>query len=110
MAKKTKANVIEITAPITGESVQLEKVPDEAFFSQKYMGDGVAIEPAEGTVIAPFDATVAHMIHTNHAIIIEHESGLQLLIHIGVNTVALDGKGFTARVATGETVKKKGRR
>jgi PTS system glucose-specific IIA component len=99
---KSKQKTIEILAPLTGKVVPLTEVPDEAF-AGKHMGDGLAIEPAEGKIIAPFDGTVSHLIHTNHAIIIEHASGLQLLIHIGINTVALNGDGFQAQVSTGDT-------
>lgn len=98
---KSKQNTIEILAPLSGKVVPLSAVPDEAF-AGKHMGDGLAIEPTEGKIIAPFDGTVAHLIHTNHAIIIEHMSGLQLLIHIGINTVALNGDGFKAHVSSGD--------
>ncbi|MGG1638299.1 PTS sugar transporter subunit IIA [Paenibacillus sp. NRS-1760] len=99
---KSKQKTIEISAPLSGKVVPLTAVPDEAF-AGKHMGDGLAIEPSEGTIVAPFDGTVSHLIHTNHAIIIEHASGLQLLIHIGINTVALNGDGFEAHVASGDT-------
>lgn len=101
---KSKQKTIEITAPLSGKVVPLSAVPDEAF-AGKHMGDGLAIEPVEGKVTAPFDGTVAHLIHTNHAIIIEHASGLQLLIHIGINTVAMNGDGFTAHVGSGDSFK-----
>lgn len=99
---KSKSKAIEVSAPLSGKVVSLSAVPDEAF-AGKHMGDGIAIEPSEGKVIAPFDGTVSHLIHTNHAIIIEHASGLQLLIHIGINTVALGGDGFKAHVSSGDT-------
>lgn len=101
---KSKNKKLDIASPMTGMSVPLEKVPDEAF-AGKHMGDGVAIEPAEGILAAPFDGTVAHLIQTKHAIILEHESGVQLLAHIGINTVALKGEGFTALVQTGDKVR-----
>jgi sugar PTS system EIIA component len=101
---KASDNRLEIASPMTGTSVPLEQVPDEAF-AGKYMGDGIAVEPSEGKLIAPFDGKVAHMIHSSHAIILEHESGLQLLAHIGINTVALGGEGFKAHVQTGDEVK-----
>ncbi|CAM4069317.1 PTS glucose transporter subunit IIA [Paenibacillus alkaliterrae] len=99
---KTKSKTIEILAPLSGEVLALTAVPDEAF-AGKHMGDGIAIEPSEGKIVAPFDGTVAHLIHTNHAIIVEHNSGLQLLIHIGINTVALNGNGFRAHVSSGDS-------
>lgn len=97
-------NQIEIVAPMTGKAVPLEQVPDEAF-AQKFMGDGVAIEPADGVLVSPFDGKVAHLIDTHHAVIVEHESGLQMLLHIGINTVALKGQGFHAKAAAGDAVK-----
>ncbi|BBH24891.1 PTS glucose transporter subunit IIA [Paenibacillus baekrokdamisoli] len=102
--KTKKSTTIDIVSPITGMAVSLEHVPDDAF-AGKHMGDGVAIEPEVGKVIAPFNAVVSHIIHTNHAVILEHESGLQVLIHVGINTVALKGEGFKSFVQTGDTVK-----
>lgn len=101
---KSKQKTIDITAPLSGNVVPLSAVPDEAF-AGKHMGDGLAIEPTEGKVAAPFDGTVSHLIHTNHAIIVEHASGLQLLIHIGINTVALSGDGFIPHVSSGDSFK-----
>jgi sugar PTS system EIIA component len=101
---KSKNKKLDIASPMTGTAVPLEKVPDDAF-AGKHMGDGVAIEPSEGRLVAPFDGTVAHLINTKHAIILEHESGVQLLAHIGINTVALKGEGFTALVKTGDKVR-----
>lgn len=103
LSNKTKTNRLEIASPITGKAVELEQVPDEAF-AGKHMGEGVAIEPTEGKLVAPFDGKVAHRIDTNHALILEHESGVQLLVHIGINTVALRGEGFTSHVSTGDKV------
>ena len=99
--KGKKPQRIDIASPLSGVAVPLEQVPDEAF-AGKHLGDGFAIEPAEGRVIAPFDGLVAHCIDSGHAIILEHECGLQLLVHIGINTVALQGKGFVAHVSTGD--------
>ncbi|SDC04878.1 PTS system, glucose-specific IIA component [Paenibacillus sp. UNCCL117] len=101
---KSSDNRLDIASPLTGEAVPLEQVPDQAF-AEKYMGDGMAIEPAEGRLVAPFDSKVAHLIHSHHAVILEHASGLQLLVHIGINTVALQGDGFKAHVQTGDEVK-----
>ncbi|WP_458120480.1 PTS sugar transporter subunit IIA [Paenibacillus sp. Z6-24] len=103
--KKNKTQTIDIPAPITGKAVDLSNVPDPAF-AQKMMGQGIAIEPTEGKVFAPFDANVAQMFKTKHAIMLEHSSGVQILIHVGVDTVSLKGEGFQAHVATGDQVKK----
>jgi sugar PTS system EIIA component len=94
---------IAITSPLSGEVIRLEQVPDQAF-AQKQMGDGVAIIPSNGRLMAPFDGIVLHMVSTKHAIIVQHASGLQLLLHFGLNTVRLKGKGFIAHVANGDRV------
>lgn len=100
-----KMDVLDIAAPLTGNVVPLANVPDEAFAS-KAMGEGVAIEPTEGKVVAPFDGKVAHLIEkSKHAVILEHATGVQVLIHIGVNTVSMKGEGFKAHVSTGDEVK-----
>lgn len=94
---------IEIIAPVTGQAVLLSGVPDETF-AGGHMGKGIAIEPTEGKLIAPFDGKVAHVVKTNHAVILEHPSGLQLLLHIGIDTVSLKGSGFISHIATGDAV------
>lgn len=96
---------LKLPAPIAGTIIPLEQVPDPAF-AGKHMGDGYAIQPTEGKVYAPFDGTVAHLMgKSNHAIILEQENGVQLLIHVGIDTVSLKGAGFTAHVKTGDLVK-----
>lgn len=97
-------NILELASPISGTAVPLEQVPDPAF-AEKQMGEGIAIEPAEGKVYAPFDATVAHVIKSKHALILEHSSGVQVLIHVGINTVSLKGSGFTTRKNIGDQVR-----
>jgi sugar PTS system EIIA component len=97
-------HIIEIAAPISGQAVPLNEVPDETF-AGGHMGKGLAIEPAEGKLLAPFDGKVAHIVKSGHALILEHASGLQLLLHIGIDTVSLKGSGFQSHVATGDTVK-----
>ncbi|MNK70262.1 PTS system beta-glucoside-specific EIIBCA component [compost metagenome] len=101
----TRPRTLEILAPITGTAVLLDTVPDPAF-AQKHMGEGIAIEPSEGRAFAPFDGTVALVMDkSKHAVILEHASGVQILIHIGINTVSLKGSGFTTHVQTGDKVK-----
>lgn len=101
---RTKVGILEIASPMTGTAVALEQVPDPAF-SEKHMGEGIAIEPSEGKVFAPFDGVIAHvMIKSKHAVILEHETGVQMLVHIGINTVGLKGEGFTAHVNSGDIV------
>ncbi|WP_322923661.1 PTS glucose transporter subunit IIA [Paenibacillus campi] len=102
--KKDKTSPIEAVAPLTGKAVDLSDVPDPAF-AEKLMGQGIAIEPQEGKVHAPFDGKIAQLFKTKHALLIEHSSGIQVLIHVGVDTVSLKGTGFTAHIATGDKVK-----
>ncbi|MFD1888409.1 PTS system trehalose-specific EIIBC component [Paenibacillus wenxiniae] len=99
-------DVLELAAPITGQAVPLDRVPDPAF-AEKQMGEGIAIEPTDGKVYAPFDGTVAHVIDkSKHAVILEHTSGVQILVHVGIDTVGLKGDGFKVHVATGDKVSK----
>ncbi|WP_341348106.1 PTS system trehalose-specific EIIBC component [Paenibacillus sp. FSL H3-0469] len=97
-------NILELASPLNGTAVPLEQVPDPAF-AERQMGDGIAIEPSEGKVYAPFDATVAHVIKSKHALILEHASGVQVLIHVGINTVSLKGEGFTTTKQIGDKVR-----
>ncbi|MEC0201217.1 PTS system trehalose-specific EIIBC component [Paenibacillus lautus] len=95
---------VDIMAPIKGTVVSLSEVPDPAF-ADKQMGQGIAIIPSEGKVYAPFDGQVAHLIKkSKHAIILTDKNGVQVLIHVGINTVSLKGEGFTAHVETGAEV------
>jgi len=91
-------------APMKGEMIPVERSEDEVFAS-KSLGDGVAINPEDGMVYAPCDGTVTLLFPTRHAVGIRTESGVEVLIHIGINTVQLDGQGFEAYVAQGDTVK-----
>ena len=93
-----------ILAPLTGSIVQLAEVPDPVF-SQKMLGDGIAIMPTDGTVVAPFDAEIVQVFPTKHAIGLRGKSGLEVLIHIGLETVALNGEGFETFVQQGDNVK-----
>ncbi|WP_145330422.1 sucrose-specific PTS transporter subunit IIBC [Paenibacillus xylanexedens] len=103
-ASRPKVKQLEIASPIHGTLVELEQVPDPAF-AEKHMGEGFAIEPSEGKVYAPFDGVVAHVMDkSKHAVILEHETGVQLLVHIGINTVGLKGKGFVTYVKSGDSV------
>lgn len=103
---KKKLDLLEITAPIPGAVMELSQVPDPAF-AGGHMGKGVAIEPTEGSVYAPFDGKMAHIMDkSKHAVIIEHKSGIQVLIHVGIETVSLKGDGFTLHVKNGSKVNK----
>ncbi|OKP98145.1 PTS glucose transporter subunit IIA [Paenibacillus sp. P46E] len=100
----TEVKTLEIYAPVSGKAVPLSGVPDETF-AGGHMGKGIAIEPSEGRLMAPFDGKIAHVVKSNHAVIIEHSSGLQLLLHIGVDTVSLKGSGFISHITIGDEVK-----
>lgn len=91
-------------APVAGEVVALEDVDDEVFASGS-VGKGVAVKPSEGTIVAPADGEVTMLFKTGHAVGITTASGAELLIHIGIDTVQLDGRGFEAQVKTGDSVK-----
>ncbi|HFN9458665.1 TPA: glucose-specific PTS transporter subunit IIBC [Staphylococcus aureus] len=93
-----------VHAPLTGEVIPLSEVPDQVF-SEKMMGDGIAIKPSQGEVRAPFNGKVQMIFPTKHAIGLVSDSGLELLIHIGLDTVKLNGEGFTLHVEEGQEVK-----
>lgn len=96
---------IELCAPITGRVVDLSEVPDPVF-AEKMVGDGVAIYPTGNKVVAPCDGKVVQIFPTNHAVGIETTSGVDLLIHVGIDTVELKGEGFKRMVEEGTVVKK----
>lgn len=95
----------KIYAPLEGELCSLETVPDDTF-AQKVLGEGVAIIPSNGQVLAPFNGSVTSVFNTKHAIALTSDKGVEVLIHIGIDTVALNGEGFTAHVKDGDTVQK----
>lgn len=96
---------IEIFSPITGVAVDLSTVPDEAF-AGRMMGEGVAVVPEDGVVCAPEDGVVAFIFDTKHAIGFYTDSGISLLIHIGIDTVKLNGEGFETLVEVGQHIVK----
>jgi PTS system N-acetylglucosamine-specific IIC component len=100
----TVKTVVEtLVAPVTGDIVALDQVPDEAFAS-KAVGDGVAIRPTDKTVVSPAAGTVVKIFNTNHAFCLETTSGAEIVVHMGIDTVALNGQGFTRLVEEGATV------
>ncbi|MGG7143089.1 beta-glucoside-specific PTS transporter subunit IIABC [Clostridium nigeriense] len=103
-SKKPLVNKITIASPIKGQIVPLNKVNDETFASEM-MGKGVAINPKEGKVISPINGKVQMLFKTKHAIGLKSDDGAEILIHIGMDTVQLEGKYFTAHVKDGDTVK-----
>ena len=92
-------------APMAGKAVPITQVPDPTF-AEGMLGNGIAIEPAEGKVYAPCDATVDMMFETGHAVSLVADCGAEVLIHVGLETVGLEGKPFTVHVASGDKVKK----
>ncbi|NFF61934.1 PTS glucose transporter subunit IIA [Clostridium botulinum] len=103
--KKELVKNIEIINPIEGEIINITEVPDEVF-SGKALGDGFAIRPKEGKVVSPIDGEIAVLFPTKHAIAIKGDNDLELLVHIGIDTVNLNGEGFTAHISQGDKVKK----
>jgi phosphoenolpyruvate-protein phosphotransferase len=96
--------VIVLHAPMAGWAMPLDQVPDPVF-AERMMGDGLAIDPLDGVIRAPCDARVIAVAATRHSVTLQLGNGAELLIHVGLETVALAGVGFTAKVADGEQVK-----
>jgi len=103
-AAKALVEKVELTAPMTGKIVELSQVPDEVFSSGS-LGEGIAILPEDGNVYAPCDAKVTAVMDTKHAIGLTTKSGMELLIHVGLDTVNLQGKPFEYKVNEGDDVK-----
>ena len=96
---------IAITAPVSGTVVPLDQVPDPTF-AQGILGKGAAIQPSEGRIIAPSDGTIDVMFDTGHAVSMTTASGAEVLIHVGVDTVSLNGQHYKACCKAGDRVKK----
>lgn len=94
-----------IVAPISGKTVDITTVPD-AVFAEKMAGDGLAIDPTGDTVVAPADGELTMLFGTKHAFGMTLDKGVQILVHIGLDTVSLNGEGFTALKNQGDMVKK----
>ena len=93
----------EVFSPIDGQVVDITEVDDEVF-SQKMVGDGVAIKPVGDTFCAPIDGVISKIFSTNHAFSVKSDKDLEVMVHIGLETVALDGKGFERLVQEGDHV------
>lgn len=102
---KKKDNKIRLGAPVKGEAVPIREVADPTF-GDEILGKGVAIRPEEGKYYAPADGTISLLFDTLHAVSILTAEGAEILIHIGLDTVKLQGEHFTAHVKNGDTVKK----
>ncbi len=97
------SSLVRLRRPVEGAVVPLEQVPD-ATFAQRIMGPGVAIEPEDGLVLAPAEGTVAHVFPTGHAVALRLEDGVEVLIHVGLDTVQMQGAGFETLVEAGQHV------
>ncbi|MEH7441561.1 PTS glucose transporter subunit IIA [Bacillus sp. JJ1122] len=102
--KEEPVKTIQILAPLSGNAVNLNSVPDPVF-SEKMMGDGIAIEPSDGIVVSPVDGEIMQIFPTKHAVGIRAKNGAEILIHIGLETVSLKGEGFETHVQQGDFVK-----
>ena len=101
--KKQKSD-LKLIAPATGKVIDLSEVPDPVF-AQKMVGDGVAIDVAGDTIVAPADGTLTLVFKTKHAFALTLNNGIELLVHIGLDTVSLNGEGFEQLATEGEFVK-----
>ncbi|MDG6894463.1 PTS glucose transporter subunit IIA [Volucribacter amazonae] len=104
-SKENKAVDVEVFAPLSGEIVNIEDVPD-VVFSEKIVGDGVAIRPTGNKIVAPVDGVIGKIFETNHAFSMESTDGIELFVHFGIDTVELKGEGFTRVAQEGQQVKR----
>ncbi|QQZ10184.1 PTS sugar transporter subunit IIA [Heyndrickxia vini] len=102
---KKENKSITLTAPFNGKAVSIEEVPDQVF-SEKMMGDGMAIIPSDGTLVSPIDGEVVDVFPTKHAITLRSKEGVELLIHMGLETVNLKGEGFDILITGGAKISK----
>ncbi|MDA7746119.1 PTS glucose transporter subunit IIA [Psychromonas sp.] len=98
------SNTIDIVAPISGEIVAIEDVPD-VVFAEKIVGDGIAIRPTGNKMVAPCAGEIGKIFETNHAFSLESDTGIELFVHFGIDTVELKGEGFTRIAQEGQKVK-----
>ena len=101
---KPDVSVVEIASPVTGSVVALKDVPDQVF-SAGTLGDGVAVEPSVGQVVAPADCEITATMDTKHAVGFTTDTGVEMLVHVGLNTVELNGKHFECKVKEGDKCK-----
>lgn len=102
-AKAIKTEPGVVYAPLTGKVIPIEEIPDPVF-SQGIVGPGCGIEPEEGIVTAPFDGTVVSVTDTKHAVGLRSMDGIEILIHVGMDTVQMNGEGFDLKVKEGTKV------
>ena len=104
-SKEKKSVEVEIYAPLSGEIVNIEDVPD-VVFSEKIVGDGIAIRPKGNKIVAPIDGVIGKIFETNHAFSMESKEGIELFVHFGIDTVELKGEGFTRIAQERQAVKR----
>ena len=104
-SKENKTVEVEIYAPLSGEIVNIEDVPD-VVFSEKIVGDGIAISPTGNKIVAPVDGVIGKIFETNHAFSMESKECVELFVHFGIDTVELKGEGFTRIAHEGQSVKR----
>src|SRR5690349_11970949 len=97
-------HIMEILAPLSGLIVALDDLSDQVF-ARKLVGDGVAIDPTSNEVLAPVDGRITQLHRAHHALAVTHDSGVEILIHVGLDTVKLEGRGFTPLVTLNQRVK-----
>ncbi|CAL4318217.1 glucose PTS transporter subunit IIA [Buchnera aphidicola] len=101
---KKKKNFL-IKAPLSGKIINIKKVPD-VVFSKKIVGDGIAIDPSDNKIVAPFDGKISKIFRTLHAFSIESKiDGVQLFVHFGIDTIKMNGKGFKCHVKENQNLK-----
>jgi PTS system glucose-specific IIA component len=101
---KNLTKIVNLASPLTGKVIALEDVPDPVF-SRKLAGDGIAVNPIGNQLVSPIDATVTQLFHTRHAVGLTTSEGIQILLHIGIDTVKLNGRGFKPSIVEGDKVK-----
>ncbi|WBW99175.1 PTS sugar transporter subunit IIA [Oceanirhabdus sp. W0125-5] len=99
-----KNKTLNVKAPMKGEYININETPDHVF-SNKMLGDGIAIKPKEEVVHSPVEGTIEMIFHTNHAVGLKTKEGIEILIHIGIDTVELGGEGFHRITKEGDIVK-----
>ena len=102
--KTNRKNTLMIKAPMEGRLIAIEDVPDPVF-SQKILGDGLAIDPVEGKVVSPVEGEVLHITPTKHSVGIRSNCGVEILVHVGIDTVKMKGKDFENHVSMGDKIK-----
>ncbi|WMY96668.1 MAG: PTS glucose transporter subunit IIA [Arsenophonus sp.] len=101
---ENKNNMINIIAPISGQIIHIEDVPD-VVFSEKIVGDGIAVNPSGDKIVAPINGTISKIFETNHAFSMKSKSGIELFVHFGIDTINLKGEGFSRIAKEGKKVK-----